>query len=239
MAVIISKRIVVPTPGKRASDYVVGDTVKLIESGAEVEYLVVHQGNPDLTMYDKSCNGTWLWRKFVLENSSWDDNRTSKWDVSSVKTRLNTDVFNHLSEESKNSVLSVKIPYFTGGNIDGGGPINSLERGSSVKLFLLSFNEMGMSIENNSNILLDGHKLDYFLPGLSSSAWEKRKHILNGEEVYAWSRSVHKAYTNQVWILKTGNVIGNAVTNNAFGVKYAMIINSKTLFDPDTNTIKG
>lgn len=51
-----------PVLGKLASDYSVGDTVKLIESGSQVDYIVVHQGKPS-GIYDESCNGTWLLMK--------------------------------------------------------------------------------------------------------------------------------------------------------------------------------
>ena len=40
----------------------VGSTVKLKVDGSLKEFIVVHQGKPS-SMYDESCNGTWLLMK--------------------------------------------------------------------------------------------------------------------------------------------------------------------------------
>ena len=40
----------------------VGSTVKLKVNGTAREFLVVHQGKPS-SLYDESCNGTWLLMK--------------------------------------------------------------------------------------------------------------------------------------------------------------------------------
>ncbi len=44
----------------------VGSIVKLNFDGAMREFLVVHQGKPS-SLYDESCNGTWLLMKACLE----------------------------------------------------------------------------------------------------------------------------------------------------------------------------
>ena len=44
--------------GKPASDYTVGESVFLNVNGVSTEFFVVHQGNPDASIYDTSCNGT-------------------------------------------------------------------------------------------------------------------------------------------------------------------------------------
>ena len=52
-----------------AQDIAVGSTVKLMEGGTAVEYLVVNQGIPsNSSLYDASCDGTWLLRKALLES---------------------------------------------------------------------------------------------------------------------------------------------------------------------------
>ena len=48
----------------------VGSIVKLKENGSPVDYLVVHQGKPS-SLYDESCNGTWLLRKDIYANKQW------------------------------------------------------------------------------------------------------------------------------------------------------------------------
>ena len=44
----------------------VGSVVKIKENGTRVNYLVVHQGKPS-SIYDESCNGTWLLRQDIAE----------------------------------------------------------------------------------------------------------------------------------------------------------------------------
>ena len=56
---------------KPLGDYAVGGIVKLNENGSPVDYLVVHQGLPS-SMYDASCDGTWLLRKNIVEKRAWD-----------------------------------------------------------------------------------------------------------------------------------------------------------------------
>ena len=43
-----------------------GSSVYISENGVFNEYIVVYQGLPDSTVYDASCNGTWLMRKDLL-----------------------------------------------------------------------------------------------------------------------------------------------------------------------------
>ena len=47
----------------------VGSTVKLKVNGTAREFLVVHQGKPS-SLYDESCNGTWLLMKDCYESLS-------------------------------------------------------------------------------------------------------------------------------------------------------------------------
>ena len=55
-----------PVTGILAQDIAVGSTVKLMEGGTAVEYLVVNQGIPENSnLYDASCDGTWLLRKDI------------------------------------------------------------------------------------------------------------------------------------------------------------------------------
>ena len=44
----------------------IGSIVKLKVNGAAKEFIVVHQGKPS-SLYDESCNGTWLLMKDIYE----------------------------------------------------------------------------------------------------------------------------------------------------------------------------
>ena len=53
-----------PVTAIMASDIAVGSSVYLLENGSPVEWIVVNQGIPSSSsLYDSSCDGTWLMRK--------------------------------------------------------------------------------------------------------------------------------------------------------------------------------
>lgn len=47
----------------------VGSIVKIKVNGAAKDFIIVHQGKPS-SVYDDSCNGTWLLMKDIYENAS-------------------------------------------------------------------------------------------------------------------------------------------------------------------------
>ena len=55
----------------------VGSTVKLTVNGKAREFIVVHQGKPS-SVYDESCNGTWLLMKDIYENRVWQSGTSTK-----------------------------------------------------------------------------------------------------------------------------------------------------------------
>ena len=67
-------RMAIPSADVLASDLTIGSTVKLMEGGTAVDYLVVNQGIPsNSSLYDSSCNGTWLLRKDIHSERQWGD----------------------------------------------------------------------------------------------------------------------------------------------------------------------
>ena len=60
----LSKLVLIPPP-QTIGNLAVGNIVKVKESGTDIDYIIVQQGNPDATMYDAGCDGTWLLRKDV------------------------------------------------------------------------------------------------------------------------------------------------------------------------------
>ena len=63
----------------------VGSIIKLNESGSPVEYLVVQQGKPG-SMYDDSCDGTWLLRKDIAEKRAWNSLNNNVLEDSSLRS---------------------------------------------------------------------------------------------------------------------------------------------------------
>lgn len=49
----------------------VGSIVKLKVGGTLTDFIVVHQGRPSTSLYDASCDGTWLLMKDCYEQKQW------------------------------------------------------------------------------------------------------------------------------------------------------------------------
>lgn len=137
-------------------DVAVGSTVKLNVNGTATNFLVVHQGNPDSSLYDASCDGTWvLAEKVYVEKMNYDESSTI-YATSDIHEYLNTTYLDAIDSNVKSSIKQVKIPY-----LSDASTLSSGSDGASSKVFLLSGVEVGLeSIYTNSP--LDGAKLDYF-----------------------------------------------------------------------------
>ena len=172
-----------PVTGVLASSLAVGSTVKLMEGGTAVEYLVVNQGIPsNSTLYDASCDGTWLLRKDIHSNRQWDPNNVNKYGSSAINTWLNGDFFNSLGSVEQATIKQVKIPYRSAGG--SGGTDQSGANGLPCKVFLLSGYEVGWTTSDDDYFPVDGAKLSYFESGTGSSANNKRIANLNGSAAY-------------------------------------------------------
>lgn len=224
-----------PVTGILAQDIAVGSTVKLIESGTAVEYLVVNQGIPEnSSLYDASCDGTWLLRKDIHSNRAWNSSDVSTYASSAINTWLNGDFFNTLT--SGNAVKQVKIPYCTGG---GTSTVNSGANGLSVRAFLLGGYELGLRTSDNSNFPVDGAKLSYFDTGMGTSANNKRIANLNGAASVWGLRSPWKDDTNFVWDIASNGEILYGVATGTYGIRPALVLSKTALFDETTLILKG
>lgn len=225
-----------PVTGVLASSLAVGSTVKLMEGGTAVEYLVVNQGKPSgSSLYDDSCDGTWLLRKDIHSNRQWHTSNVNKYETSAINTWLNGDFFNSLGSVERATVKQVKIPYRHGGG--DGGTNQSGANGLSCKVFLLSGPEVGLAGE----IYMpdNGAKLDYFTSGTTTSANNKRIAYLNGSAALWWLRSPLTGNDYSVWIVDaTGSGSGNN-PSNSHGIRPALILPSNALFDGKTMLLKG
>lgn len=219
-----------------ASSLAVGSTVKLMENGAAVEYLVVNQGIPEnSSLYDASCDGTWLLRKDIHSNRQWHTFNVNKYETSAINTWLNGDFFNSLGSVERATVKQVKIPYRHGGG--DGGTNQSGANGLSCKVFLLSGPEVGLAGE----IYMpdNGAKLDYFTSGTTTSANNKRIAYLNGSAALWWLRSPLTGNDYSVWIVDaTGSGSGNN-PSNSHGIRPALILPSNAVFNGNAMLLKG
>ena len=227
-----------PSTGILASALPVGFTVKLMENGAAVEYLVVNQGIPsNSSLYDASCDGTWLLRKDIHSNRQWNTSNVNIYETSAINTWLNGDFFNSLGSIEQATVKQVKIPYRHGGG--DGGTDQSGANGLLCKIFLLSGYEVGWTTSDNRYFPQDGAKLSYFESGTGTSANNKRIANLNGSAAFWWLRSPYTDYTNRVWRVYSDGNYGNNYASSSYGIRPALVLPSNALFDASTLILKG
>ena len=227
-----------PSTGILASTLPVGFTVKLMEGGTAVEYLVVNQGIPsNSNLYDASCDGTWLLRKELHSNRQWHTSNVNKYETSAINTWLNGDFFNSLGSIEQATVKQVKIPYRHGGG--AGGFDQSGAYGLSCKVFLLSGYEVGWTTNYNQYFPQDGARLSYFEAGTGTTANNKRIANLNGTAATWWLRSPNTEDAILVWGVYSAGTIGGGDASNSYGIRPALVLPSNALFDTSTLILKG
>lgn len=225
-----------PSTGILASSLAVGTTVKLMEGGTAVEYLVVNQGIPsNSSLYDASCDGTWLLRKDIHSNRQWDPNNVNKYESSAINTWLNGDFFNSLGSVEQAAIKQVKIPYRKNGG--SGGSDQSGANGLLCKIFLLSGYEVGWTTSDSSYFPVDGAKLDYFAASFGGNS--KRVANFNGSAAIWLLRSPDTGNTARVWnVLSDGDY---SYDNASYwhGIRPALVLPSNALFNETTMLLKG
>ena len=131
-----------PVTGVLASSLAVGSAVKLMEGGTAVEYLVVNQGIPEnSSLYDASCDGTWLLMKDIYENRQWNSSNVNNLENSTIHSYLNGTFLNLFESNIRDAIKQVKLPYRKNGG--SGGSDQSGANGLLCKIFLLSGYEVG------------------------------------------------------------------------------------------------
>lgn len=207
----------------------VGSTVKLKLGGTARDFLVVHQGLPS-SMYDSSCNGTWLLLKDIYTTRTWDSSNND-YKNSDIHSYLNGTFLNLFDNDIKDAIKQVKIPYQNG--TGSGGSVASGANGLSCKIFLLSGYEVGFSTSDNSYFPRDGAKLSYFSSGTSSAANNKRIANYNGSATHWWLRSPHTSYTLHVWNVYSDGSYDYWRYYVAYGVRPALVLDSSLSVSDD------
>ena len=225
-----------PVTGMLASSLAVGSTVKLMEGGTAVEYLVVNQGIPsNSSLYDASCDGTWLLRKYIHSERQWNTSNVNKYESSAINTWLNGEFFNALGSVEQAAIKQVKIPYRAGGG--SGGTDQSGANGLSCKVFLLSGYEVGWTTSDSSYFPVDGAKLDYFAASFGGNS--KRVANFNGSAAIWLLRSPDTGNTARVWnVLSDGDY---SYDNASYwhGIRPTLVLPSNAVFDETTMILKG
>ena len=218
---------------QQISSLAVGTTVRLNINNSPKEFIIVHQGKPS-SIYDESCNGTWLLMKDIYENRQWHSSDVNKLESSTIHSYLNSTFLNLFDSNIKDVIKQVKIPYRKNGG--SGGTNQSGANGLSCNIFLLSGYEAGWTSSDDQYFPQDGAKLSYFESGTGTSANNKRIANLNGSAANWWLRSPFTYYTSDVWDVYSSGNFSNYGASDSVGIRPALILPSDTLVS-DEGTI--
>ena len=219
-----------PSTGILASFLAVGTTVKLTEGGTAVDYLVVNQGIPgNSSLYDASCDGTWLLRKDCHSKRAWNTSNINNYETSAINNWLNGDFFNSFGSVEQAAIKQVKIPYGKGA---GSSSITSGASGLPVKIFLLGCAELEIT---GSNLMTDGATLAYF----SGAADSDRVAMLNGATAFWFTRSTYSGNSSRVYSITFSGGAGYGNASDPNSIRPALVIPKTALFDASTLILKG
>lgn len=206
---------------KAISTLAVGSSVYLNVGGVRKEFLVVHQGKPS-SLYDSSCDGTWLLMKDIFEATRWHSSDVNNLENSTIYSLLNSTLLNAFESNIRDAIKQVKIPYRKNGG--SGGSDQSGANGLLCKIFLLSGYEIGFTTSDNSYFPVDGAKLSYFEAGTGTSANNKRIAKLNGSTDYWYLRSPITNNTSLVWFVNYNGVFEASKASSSFGIRPALVL---------------
>lgn len=214
----------------------VGSTIKLKVNGSARNFIVVHQGKPS-SVYDDSCNGTWLLMKDIYESRQWDSSNTNDYANSTIHSYLNGTFMNLVESSIKNAIKQVKIPYRKGHGTSK--TVTSGSNGLSAKIFLLSATETSFSYGFMPSG--EGAELAYFKGCADLDSDSKRVAYLNGSATSWWLRSPGCNITyKRALVVGSDGDCGDTSCSYSTGIRPALILPSTLLVSDDgtvsTNT---
>lgn len=218
------------------SSKAIGSTIKLKVNGSAKDFIVVHQGKPS-SVYDDSCNGTWLLMKDIYENRQWHSSNTNDYANSTIHSYLNSTFLNLFESNIKNAIKQVKLPYRKGSGTST--TVTSGSNGLSAKIFLLSATETSF---NFSSYMPSGEgaELAYFKGCADNSSDSKRVAYLNGSAADWWLRSPGCGIFSNALCVNSNGDWNYDFCSDSCGIRPALILPSTLLVSDDgtvsTNT---
>lgn len=211
-----------PSSGTPVSTLAKDTSVYVNMDGVPCEWYIVYQGNPNTSLYDSSCNGTWLIPKNSLEQRQWNSTKHNDYENSDIHKYLNGDFLNKFDSGFRNIIKQVKIPYRPGSG--NSSTVLNGSSGLSTKLFLPSSSEWSVSGVNGT-------------PNIGGGLNIYKK----GEEVY-WLRSPYFYKNNYTaWYTMPISSYGPGAPSDDVtsikGLRPLMIIPSDTMVDDNMNIL--
>lgn len=218
--------ITFPSAGTKLSALGVGQSVFTNVSGVKKEFLVVHQGLPS-SLYDSSCDGTWLLMKDIYEMRQWNSNSELLYENSSIHSYLNSTFLSLFDANIQSAIKQAKIPYLKGGK---GGSVQSGANGLSCKVFLLGGYEL-----NFRNIFpADGAGLDGFAESIINNPAYLATY--NGTLTKWWLRSITTLDINYAGLVR-GYTYESASVTESYGIRPCIILPSDALVNEEFELI--
>ena len=217
------------------SSKAIGSTIKLKVNGSAKDFIVVHQGKPS-SVYDDSCNGTWLLMKDIYESRQWHSSNTNDYANSTIHSYLNSTFLAMFDSNIQKAIKQVKLPYRKGSGTST--TVTSGSNGLSAKIFLLSATETSFSFSVMPSG--EGAELAYFKGCTDNSSDSKRVAYLNGSATVWWLRSPNCSnFLNALCVSSNGDWGGSRCSGSC-GIRPALILPSTLLVSDDgtvsTNT---
>ena len=220
------------TPTAQIGTLNVGTTIYIDENSIPVPYIIVNHGKPqNSSLYDSSCNGTWVLRKDIY--------KIGEWRADASNNPIGADIYSSMEEmlnlygpNVKSSIKTVKIPYCVGGR---SSTVNSGANGLQCKIFPLGGYEVGWttSTPNATTIPVDGAILSYFEGTQATDA--KRIAKYNGSNEAWWLRSSTTNSANDVKAVgPNGQPYGNTASGS-FGIRPCFILPDSFIANTDKN----
>lgn len=219
--------------GLPVSGLPVGALIKTNLNGAGWNFRIVHQGLPS-SMYDASCNGTWLLMNDIYENRQWHSSDVNDYENSAIHSYLNSIFLGLFDANIQSAIKQVKLPYRKGSGYRT--TITSGASGLAAKIFLLSGAEVNWSSNTSNYIPNDGACLSYFSGCATTDS--KRIAKLNGSAARWWLRSPYcnssGGSTFALYVLTDGSWSYNYCSKSS-GVRPALILPSDAMYNPTPN----
>lgn len=192
--------------------------------GSVGEFMVVHQGNPDNSIYTDACNGTWLLRENSYTERSW--SARNNYADSNIAAWLAGTFMNLFSDTIKANILTVKIPYYYN------SVLYTLDNAFECQAFLPAAVELGLLPENNSTVPADGKTLEYFVgtnPNIGTSGADEKR--ATSDSTRYWTRSALTTDLDSIFSISPSGAGAYRDGSYSYGVRPVIIMNKYTAID--------